>query len=93
MRVLSAAYKENKPGWTFLVDFSVHPAQAERVQRTHEAMVAEAVKNGLTWCAFIASDPLVAIQMQRLSTKTGFPVTYVATREEALAVLARATQG
>ncbi|MGN8244954.1 methyl-accepting chemotaxis protein [Cellulomonas soli] len=93
VRVLSAAYKENKPGWTFLVDFSAHPAQAERVQRTHEAMMAEAVRNGLTWCAFIASNPLVAIQMQRLSTKTGFPVTYVATREEALAVLARATQG
>ncbi|MBD3779992.1 MAG: hypothetical protein IE923_12110 [Micrococcales bacterium] len=85
---LSAAYRENRPGWTFLVDFSAHPAQAERVQRTHEAMMAEAVRNGLTWCAFIASNPLVAIQMQRLSTKTGFPVTYVATREQALAVLA-----
>jgi methyl-accepting chemotaxis protein len=93
VRVLSAAYKENRPGWTFLVDFSAHPAQAERVQRTHEAMMAEAVKNGLIWCAFIASNPLVAMQMQRLSTKTGFPVTYVATREEALAVLARAQQG
>lgn len=89
VRVLSAAYRENQPGWTFLVDFSTHPAQAERVQRTHEAMMAEAVRNGLTWCAFIASNPLVAIQMQRLSTKTGFPVTYVATREAALAVLAQ----
>lgn len=89
VRVLSAAYRENRPGWTFLVDFSAHPAQAEQVQRTHEAMMAEAVKNGLTWCAFIASNPLVAIQMQRLSAKTGFPVTYVATREEALAVLAK----
>lgn len=89
VRVLSAAYRENRPGWTFLVDFSAHPAQAEQVQRTHEAMMAEAVKNGLTWCAFIASNPLVAIQMQRLSAKTGFPVTYVATREEALAVLAQ----
>ena len=88
-RTLSAAYRENRPGWTFLVDFSVHPAQAARVQQTHEAMMAEAVKNGLTWCAFIASNPLLAIQMQRLSTKTGFPVTYVASREEALAVLAQ----
>jgi methyl-accepting chemotaxis protein len=91
-RDLSAAYRENRPGWTFLVDFSNHPAQAERVQRTHEAMMAEAVKNGLTWCAFIASNPLVAMQMQRLSTKTGFPVTYVATHEEALAVLAEHTR-
>jgi methyl-accepting chemotaxis protein len=89
VRVLSAAYRENRVGWTFLVDFSAHPAQAVEVQRTHEAMMAEAVKNGLTWCAFIASNPVVAIQMQRLSVKTGFPVTYVGTHEEALAVLAR----
>ena len=89
VRTLSAAYRENRPGWTFLVDFSVHPAQAARVQQMHDAMMAEAVKNGLTWCAFIASNPLVAIQMQRLSTKTGFPVTYVASREEAEAVLAQ----
>jgi methyl-accepting chemotaxis protein len=88
VRVLSAAYRESRQGWTSLVDFSAHPAQAEKVQRTHEAMMAEAVRNGLTWCAFVASNPLVAIQMQRLSTKTGFPVTYVATREEAVAVLA-----
>ena len=87
VRVLSAAYRENRPGWTFLVDFSAHPAQAEKVQRTHEAMMAEAVANGLTWCAFVASNPLVAIQMQRLSTKTGFPVTYVATKAEAVALL------
>ncbi|WP_159810363.1 methyl-accepting chemotaxis protein [Cellulomonas citrea] len=87
-RTLTAAYKENRPGWTFLVDFSAHPAQAERVQRTHEAMMAEAVKNGLVWCGFIASNPLVALQMTRLSTKTNFPVTYTATREEALAAMA-----
>ena len=92
VRQLSAAYRENRPGWTFLVDFSAHPAQAARVQQTHEAMMAEAVANGLTWCAFIASNPLVAIQMQRLSTKTGFPVTYVASKEEALAVLAQHTR-
>lgn len=45
------------------------------------------------WCATlpsgIASNPLVAIQMQRPSAKTGSLVTYVATREEALAVLAK----
>ncbi|MBU4337417.1 MAG: hypothetical protein KJ548_12705 [Actinobacteria bacterium] len=87
-RTLSAAYKENRPGWTFLVDFSAHPAQAERVQRTHEAMMAAAVKSGLVWCGFIASNPLVALQMTRLSTKTNFPVTYSATREEALAAIA-----
>ena len=88
VRVLSAAYRDNKAGWTFLVDFSSHPAQDAKVQRTHEAMMAEAVKNGMVWCAFIASNPVVAIQMQRLSAKTGFSVTYVGTRQEALAVLA-----
>lgn len=87
-RDLSAAYRDNRPGWTFLVDFSAHPAQAERVQKTHEAMMAEAVRNGLYWCAFVASNPLVSIQMERLSTKTGFPVTYVNTVEEAKALLA-----
>jgi methyl-accepting chemotaxis protein len=92
-RDLSAAYRDNRPGWTFLVDFSAHPAQAERVQKTHEAMMAEAVRNGLHWCAFIASNPLVTVQMERLSTKTGFPVTYVNTREEALAVLAEKERG
>lgn len=91
-RTLTAAYKENRPGWTFLVDFSAHPAQAERVQRTHEAMMAEAVKNGLVWCGFIASNPLVALQMTRLSTRTNFPVTYTATREEALAAMAEHTR-
>ncbi|MBU4215221.1 MAG: hypothetical protein KJ792_11260 [Actinobacteria bacterium] len=87
-RTLSAAYQENRPGWTFLVDFSAHPAQAERVQRTHEAMMAAAVKSGLVWCGFIASNPLVALQMTRLSTRTNFPVTYTATREDALAAIA-----
>lgn len=92
VRDLSAAYRDNRPGWTFLVDFSAHPAQAERVQKTHEAMMAEAVRNGLRWCAFIASNPLVTVQMERLSTRTGFPVTYVNTHEEALAVLAEKTR-
>ncbi|MDQ1306990.1 MAG: methyl-accepting chemotaxis protein [Actinomycetota bacterium] len=89
VRELTAAYEVSQPGWKFLVDFSAHPAQSTRVQQTHEVMMAAAVRNGLTWCGFVAQNPLVAMQMQRLSEKTGFPVTYVASREEALAVLSR----
>ena len=78
VKELTAAYQSNQPGWKFLVDFSAHPAQSAHVQATHEAMMAAAVQNGLTRCAFVAQNPLVAMQMQRLSDKTGFPVTYVA---------------
>jgi methyl-accepting chemotaxis protein len=88
-RDLTAAIEANQPGWTILVDFSAHPAQSEKVQATHEAMMAAAVKNGLTRCAFVAENPILAIQMERLSDKTGFPVTYVDTAQEARALLDR----
>jgi methyl-accepting chemotaxis protein len=89
VETLTAAYRQNRPGWKFLVDMSEHPAQSTEVQRTHERMMAAAVSNGLTRCAFVASSPIVAMQMERLSTKTGFPVVYVTSRQQALAELAR----
>jgi methyl-accepting chemotaxis protein len=89
VRELSAAYQASQPGWKFYVDMSNHPAQSAKVQQTHEAMMAAAVQHGLVRCAFVASNPLVAMQMQRLSDKTGFPVTYVSSREEGVAALAK----
>jgi len=86
---LSAAYRENRPGWKFLVDMSNHPAQSQHVQATHERMMAAAVQSGLTLCAFVAPNPIVGMQMQRLSEKTGFPVAYVSSRHEATTELAR----
>ncbi|WP_281270623.1 methyl-accepting chemotaxis protein [Quadrisphaera granulorum] len=87
VRELSAAYETAPAGWTFLVDFSQHPAQSARIQETHQSMMAAAVAHGLVRCAFIANNPLVAMQMQRLSDRTGFPVTYVADAAEAQVVL------
>jgi methyl-accepting chemotaxis protein len=67
---------------------SEYPVQPPEVQAVHASLMAAAGAQGLGWSVNMVPNPLVALQMQRISDAAGMPSSWVATRQDALAALA-----
>lgn len=84
-RDLRAAFAQNRPNWLAICDMrEFPPVEDARSNVIHQTLMGLTGPMGMSRCAIIVKEPLIALQMGRMSRAAGMPVEYVTTMEAAL---------